>query len=78
MLKRDVHPGAILKDEFNGLGITPTAFARRIDVPPNRMGQIIGGKCGITGDTALRLGQWFGVDPQVWLNLQCQFDLAVA
>jgi addiction module HigA family antidote len=78
MFKRAVHPGSILKDELGELGITPTEFARQIDVPPNRISQIIGGKRSITGDTALRLGHWFGVDPQFWLNLQVQFDLAMA
>jgi addiction module HigA family antidote len=47
-------------------------------VPPNRVSQIIAGRRLITGDTALRLGHWFGTDPQFWLNLQAQFDLAVA
>jgi antitoxin HigA-1 len=75
MFKRAVHPGAVLEDE---LDITPTEFARQIDVPPNRVSQIIAGKRSITGDTALRLGHWFGVDPQLWLNLQAQFDLVVA
>jgi addiction module HigA family antidote len=78
MFKRAVHPGGILKDELDELGITPTEFARQIDVPPNRVSQIITGKRSITGDTALRLGHWFGTDPQFWLNLQVQFDLAVA
>ena len=52
------------------LGITPTEFARQIDVPPNRVSQIINGKRAITGDTALRFGHWFGVEPEFWLNLQ--------
>jgi antitoxin HigA-1 len=60
------------------LGTTPTEFARQIDVPPNRVSQIIAGKRSITGDTALRFGRWFGTDPQFWLNLQVQFDLAAA
>ena len=46
-----------------------------LDVPPNRVGQIIAGKRSVTGDTALRFGHWFGVEPQFWLNLQAQFDL---
>lgn len=58
--------------------MSPTEFARQIGVPPNRVGQIIAGKRSITGDTALRLGHWFGVNPQFWLNLQTQFDLVVA
>jgi antitoxin HigA-1 len=78
MLKRAVHPGEILKDELDELGITPTELARQLDVPANRIGQIIAGKRAITGDTALRLGHWFGTDPQFWLNLQSQHDLALA
>lgn len=78
MFKRIVHPGEILKDELDELGVTATEFARQIDVPRNRISQIIAGKRSITGDTALRFGHWFGTDPQFWLNLQGQFDLAVA
>lgn len=78
MFKRAVHPGVILKDELEELGVTPTEFARQIDVVPNRVSQIITGKRSITGDTALRFGHWFGTDPQFWINLQAQFDLAVA
>ena len=70
MLKRAVHPGLVLKDELAELGITPTEFARQISVPPNRVSQIINGKRAITGDTALRFGHWFGVEPEFWLNLQ--------
>ena len=78
MFKRTVHPGEILKDELDELNVTPTEFARQIDVPPNRISQILAGKRAVTGDTALRFGHWFGMDPQFWLNLQAQFDLAVA
>jgi addiction module HigA family antidote len=78
MFRRVVHPGVILRDELDGLGITPTEFARQIDVPPNRVSQIIAGKRSITGDTALRLGHWFGTEPQFWLNLQAQYELAIA
>ncbi|MDE2716370.1 MAG: HigA family addiction module antitoxin [Chloroflexota bacterium] len=78
MLKRVVHPGEILKDELEELSVTPTEFARQIAVPPNRVSQIIAGKRSITGDTALQFGHWFGMDPQFWLNLQSQFDLAAA
>ena len=60
------------------LGVTPTEFARQINVPPNRVSQIINGKRSITGDTALRFGHWFGVEPQFWLNLQMHFDLVCA
>ncbi|MGB7430922.1 MAG: HigA family addiction module antitoxin [Ahrensia sp.] len=78
MFKRAVHPGLILKDELEELGISPTEFSRQIDVPPNRISQIISGKRAITGDTALRFGHWFGVDPEFWINLQAQFELATA
>ena len=78
MLKRVVHPGEILGDELVELGVIPTSLARQIGVPPNRIGQIIAGMRSVTGDTALRLGHWFGVEPQFWLNLQTQYDLVVA
>lgn len=78
MLQRAVHPGEVLHDELLELGIVPSEFARQIDVPPNRVSQIIAGKRSITADTALRFGHWFGVEPQFWINLQSQFDLAAA
>ena len=78
MLKRAVHPGRVLRDELAEMGVTQATFARQIDVPPNRVSQIIAGKRSVTGDTALRFGHWFGVDPQFWMNLQTQLDLAVA
>ncbi|MYD64606.1 MAG: HigA family addiction module antidote protein [Chloroflexi bacterium] len=78
MFRRAVHPGEVLKGELAEFDVTPTEFARQIDVPPNRVSQIIAGKRSVTSDTALRFGHWFGVDPQFWLNLQAQFDLAAA
>ena len=78
MLKRAVHPGEVLKDELEEMGIAPTVFARQINVPPTRVSQIIGGKGSVTDNTALRFGHWFGVEPQFWLNLQAQFDLVAA
>lgn len=78
VLRRAVHPGRILKEELAEIGVTPTEFARQIEVPPNRISQIIAGKRSVTGDSALRFGHWFGIDPQLWLNLQSQFDLAAA
>ena len=78
MLRQVVHPGEVLKGELEEFGITPTELARQIAVPPNRVSQIIAGKRSITGDTALRLGHWFDVEPQFWMNLQTQHDLAVA
>jgi antitoxin HigA-1 len=78
MFMRAVHPGEILKDELAELSVTPTEFARQIDVPPNRISQIIAGKRAVTGDTALRFGHWFGTDPQFWLNLQSAYEIRVA
>ena len=78
MPKVAVHPGEILGEELAEMAVTPTELARQLDVPPNRIGQIIAGKRSITGDTALRLGHWFGTSPQFWINLQSQFDLVVA
>lgn len=78
MLQRVIHPGKILRDELNELDVVPSEFARQIDVPPNRVSQIISGKRSINADTALRFGLWFGVDPQFWINLQSHFDLATA
>ena len=71
-------PGEILEDELDELKVSPSEFARQIDVPPNRIGQIIAGRRPITADSALRFGHWFGVDPRFWINLQSQYDLADA
>ena len=73
-----VHPGEILADELQELGINPTELARQLAVPPNRITQIIQGKRSITGDTALRLAHWFGTDPQFWLNLQSSYEIDIA
>ena len=78
MLKTAVHPGEVLKEELDERGVSPTELARRIDVPANRVSQIVAGKRMITTDTALRLGHWFGTDPQFWMNLQARFDLVTA
>lgn len=77
MFMRAVHPGEILKDELDELDITPTEFARQIDVPPNRISQIIAGKRAVTGDSALRFGHWFSTEPQFWLNLQSAYEILI-
>ena len=77
-LRLAVHPGEILADELRELRVTPTELARQLAVPPNRITQIIQGKRSITGDTALRLAHWFGIDPQFWLNLQVAYEIDVA
>jgi addiction module HigA family antidote len=68
----------VLADELEEIGITPTELARQLSVPANRISQILKGKRGITGDTALRLGHWLGTSPQFWLNLQSAYDLRIA
>lgn len=78
MSRPPIHPGEILADELDELGITLTELSRQIDVPPNRISQIIRGKRAITGDTALRLGHWFKSNAEFWLNLQSAYDLRVA
>lgn len=78
MARPPIHPGEILADELQEIGVTPTELSRQIDVPANRITQIIHGRRGITGDTALRLGHWFGTSAQFWLNLQSAYDIRVA
>jgi addiction module HigA family antidote len=68
----------VLADELEEIGISPTELARQLAVPPNRISQIVKGKRAITGDTALRLGHWFGMSSQFWLNLQSAYDLRIA
>ena len=78
MSRPPIHPGEILADELGELGVTPTELARQIKAPANRISEIIRGRRGITADTALRLGHWFGTAPQFWLNLQTAYDLKLA
>ena len=78
MARPPIHPGEILADELEELGISATALSRALDVPTNRITQIINGRRAITAETALRLGQWFGTSPDFWLNLQKQFELRLA
>ncbi|MGO1543511.1 MAG: HigA family addiction module antitoxin [Gulosibacter sp.] len=74
-----VHPGEVLMADFiEGFGITQNKLAVSIGVPPRRISEIVHGKRGITADTALRLGRYFGIEPQFWLNLQTRYDLEVA
>jgi len=73
-----IHPGEHLAEELKGLGITAAELSRQIDVPVNRITGIIHGQRGITADTALRLGHWFGTSPQFWMNLQQLYELRLA
>ncbi len=74
-----VHPGEILRAEFlEPLRITPYALAKAVRVPVPRINDIVLQKRGITPDTAMRLGHYFGISPEFWMNLQTSFVLAVA
>ena len=70
-----IHPGVILlEDWLKPLGISQYALAKAIDVPPRRINEIVKGLRGITVDSALRLGAFFGTDAQSWVNLQTHYD----
>jgi len=74
-----IHPGEILIEEFlKPMGISQYRLAKHISVPPRRINEIVHCKRSITADTALRLGRFFEIAPQFWLNLQTRFDLEVA
>ena len=73
-----ITPGEILREDFmEPTGISMNKLSRDIDVPPNRISEIVNGKRGITADTALRLERYFGVEAQFWLNLQSEYDLRI-
>jgi addiction module HigA family antidote len=73
-----IHPGEHLADELKALGLSANELAKELGVPTNRLTQIIRGKRGIAGDTALRLGRWFGTGPDIWINLQQNYELQLA
>ena len=78
-LLNPIHPGEILSEEFmKPLGISINRLSRDLHVPPNRVHAIVHGTRSITADSALRLGTYFGVTPENWLNLQSEYDLRVA
>lgn len=73
-----IHPGEILMEEFfKPMGISQDRLAKDISVPPRRINEIVHGKRSISADTALRLGRFFGISPQFWLNFQTRFDLEI-
>lgn len=73
-----IHPGEHLVEELRALDMSAAELARRLDVPTNRVTQILNGTRSVTGDTALRLAHFFGTSPQFWLNLQSLYDLRLA
>ena len=70
-----IHPGEILAEELEELGLSARALAKALHVPPGRVTAILRGRRGITADTARRLARFFGTTPQVWLNLQQNYEL---
>ena len=70
-----IHPGEHLAEELDVLNMSAAELARQLGVPTNRVTQILNGTRSITGDTALRLGHFFGTSAQFWLNLQSLYDL---
>ena len=78
MARTPIHPGEHLAEELKELGISAAELSRQIDVPVNRVTAIINGQRGVTADTALRLGHWFGTSPEFWLNLQKLYELRLA
>jgi len=74
-----VTPGDVLLEEFlRPMNITQNQLAKDINVPANRISQVIHGKREITSDTALRLGKYFGIEPEFWINLQVRFNMKTA
>jgi antitoxin HigA-1 len=78
MARTPIHPGEILKDELDELGIVAAELARQLEVPANRVSQILAGRRAITADTALRLARWFGTSAELWMNLQQTYELDLA
>ena len=72
---RPVHPGEILREELDTIGLSANALAKALGVPVNRIILILNGQRGVTADTALRLARYFGTTPQLWLNLQKTWEL---
>ena len=73
-----IHPGRILRRELAARALSANALARALRVPSGRIVDILNGKRAVTAETALRLGRYFGNDPRFWINLQAQYELAVA
>jgi antitoxin HigA-1 len=72
---RPVHPGEILRDELAELGLSARAFAKALDIPVNRVTQILRAERGVTADTALRLARYFGTAAEFWMDLQSDYEL---
>ena len=75
MARTPIHPGEILADELEELGLSAKKLADVIEVPPNRLYQLLAGKRNVTADTALRLARYFGMSADFWMNLQSAYEL---
>jgi addiction module HigA family antidote len=73
-----IHPGEHLAEELNELGMSAAEFARKLQVPTNRITSILNGQRAITGDTALRFAHFFGTSAEFWINLQGLYELRTA
>jgi addiction module HigA family antidote len=78
MARHAIHPGDQLAEELRALDMSAAELARQLKVPTNRVTEILNGQRAITGDTALRLGHFFGTSPEFWLNLQSLYELRLA
>ena len=77
-MREPIHPGETLREDLDALSMSASELARRIEVPVNRITEILNGRRSITGDTALRLGRFFGTSGEFWLNLQKLYELRCA
>lgn len=74
-----IHPGEVLLEDFlKPMQVSQYALAKAISVPPRRINEIVQGKRAVSADTALRLGRYFGMEPEFWMNLQAHHDLEAA
>jgi antitoxin HigA-1 len=78
MARSAIHPGEHLAEQLEELGISAAELGRQLGVPTNRITGILNGQRAVTGDTALRLGHFFGNSPEFWLNLQATYELRAA
>lgn len=72
---RPVHPGEVLREELEELGLSANGLAKALGVPANRVTAVLNGERGVSADTALRLARYFGTTPQLWMNLQKTWEL---
>ena len=77
-MREPIHPGETLREDLDALGMSASELARQIDVPVDRITEIMNGRRSVTGDTALRLARFFGTSAEFWFNLQVLYELRLA